>query len=118
MYFNQYDQSGESFDQFGFPGWPQQDYFEPPPFGPPPAAGPGFPPPGFSPPIPAWQSGSRGIRSCLFSNTYIWLINGNSFWFYPMNVGRQFIFGFRWRRRTGWTRHVINRNEIRSYQCF
>ncbi|MBK3496698.1 transporter [Viridibacillus sp. YIM B01967] len=76
-------------------------------------------PPGFSPPIPAWQVGPSGLRRCLFRNTYIWLNNGNSFWFFPTFVGRNTIIGFRWsRRRFGWVYHMINPNTVRSFQCF
>lgn len=121
---NPYYRNGDEFDSSSFPQGPPQgfsnDYFEPPPFGPPPGAGlpPMAPPPGFSPPIPAWQVGPGGIRNCLFSNTYVWLRNGRSFWFFPTFVGRQVIVGYRWRRRRGWTYHFLNPNEILSYQCF
>ena len=85
----------------------------PPPGGPPPA-----PPPSFSPPIPAAQFSSSGISSCLFRNTYLWFWNDRSFWFYPTFIGRQTIFGYRWSNRRGWIYRVINRSEIRSFQCF
>lgn len=74
-------------------------------------------PPSFSPPLPAWQSGPEGIRRCMNRNTYIWLTNGNSFWFVPTFVGMQSIIGFRW-RGFGWVYHKINARNIRSYQCF
>jgi hypothetical protein len=74
-------------------------------------------PPGFVPPAPARSSGIRGIRGCLNRFTFIWLDNGNSFWFFPIFVGRQAIFGFRW-RGFGWVYQRINLNRIRSFQCF
>lgn len=74
-------------------------------------------PPGFSPPIPAWQSGPSGIRGCLYRNTYVWLTNGNSFWFFPTFVGRNTMIGFRW-RGIGWIYSVIELRRIRSFQCF
>ncbi len=74
-------------------------------------------PPNFSPPIPAWQNGARGIRGCINRNTYIWLVNGNSFWFFPTFVSRQAVIGFRW-RGFGWIYQRINLNTIRSFQCF
>lgn len=74
-------------------------------------------PPNFSPPIPAWQNGARGIRSCMNRNTFIWLINGRSFWFVPTFAGRQAVIGFRW-RGFGWIYQRINLNTIRSFQCF
>ncbi|KOY80335.1 hypothetical protein I6G82_20980 [Lysinibacillus macroides] len=106
------------------PSWDDYDDFETTSFGPshfgsPPAGQmPMGTPPGFSPPIPAWRVGSSGIRACLFRNTYIWMNNGRSFWFYPTAIGREFIVGFRWSRRYGWHFRTIVRNQIRSYECF
>lgn len=98
-----------------------QPPFMPPPFASPEEGGqlpaPRSAPPAFSPRIPARQDGARGIRSCLYRNTFIWLNNGNSFWFYPTFVGRQAVAGFRW-RGFGWTFQRINLERIRSFQCF
>ncbi|WP_332649094.1 hypothetical protein [Lysinibacillus sp. 54212] len=107
---------------FGGPGSPPMG---PPPFGgpgsPPPSGGgqpmPMGPPPSFSPAMPGWQSGSEGIRRCIYRNTYIWLRNGKSFWFFPTFVSRNMVIGFRW-RRFGWTYSTIHRNNILSFQCF
>ncbi len=110
-YFFDYDMPEWNSDDRQYPG----GYY-----GPPPAGGgipPMGPPPAFSPPIPAWQYGPAGMRSCLYRNTYIWLRNGSSFWFFPTFVGRNAIVGFRW-RRLGWIYHVINPNTVRSFQCF
>ncbi len=74
-------------------------------------------PPSFSPPIPAWQSGPSGIRRCINRNTYIWLRNRSSLWFFPTFVSRDVLIGFRW-SRIGWTRSRINLRDIVSYQCF
>ena len=74
-------------------------------------------PPAFSPPTPVWQNGVRGIRSCMYRNTYLWLNNGSSFWFFPTFIGRQAIIGFRW-RGFGWVYQRINLNRIKGYQCF
>jgi hypothetical protein len=81
------------------------------------SAAPLMAPPMFNPPIPGWQSGSRGIRSCINRNTFIWLNNGNSFWFFPIFVSRQSVVGFRF-GRFGWTRSSIRLRSIRSFQCF
>lgn len=111
---------------FGGPGSP--------PMGPPPFGGPGSPPmgpptsggaqqmpmgppPNFTPAMARWQNGSQGIRNCMYQNTFIWLRNGNSFWFFPTFVSKNIIIGFRW-RQFGWTYSTINRNNILSYQCF
>lgn len=109
----------------GFPGFPSS-----PP-------GPGFggtpqlqpptsPPPSFTPQqftTTQQQEFSRrggvgSIRRCMFRNTYIWLNNGRSFWFFPMLVIGNQIIGFRWRNRRGWVYDSINRNRIVFFQCF
>lgn len=74
-------------------------------------------PPTFSPPAPAWNNGSRGISRCINRNTYIWLNNGNSFWFFPITVGRNAVIGFRW-RGFGWVFQRIELRRIRNFQCF
>lgn len=59
----------------------------------------------------------RNFRGCLNRFTYIWLINGNNFWFYPIFVGRNAIEGFRWRRNR-WEYDRININRILFFRCF
>jgi len=104
----------------GFPGSPGM-----PPFGgqmTPPTA----PPPSFTPQLSSFQgtaefssrSGGRGIGRCFFRNTFIWLTNGNSFWFYPVFALGNSIFGFRWRGNRGWVYDVLNRQRIAFFQCY
>lgn len=59
----------------------------------------------------------RDFRRCLNRFTYIWLINGNNFWFYPVFIGRNAIEGFRWRRNR-WEYDRININRILFHLCF
>ncbi len=63
------------------------------------------------------QDRQRDIRGCINRFTFIWLINGNSFWFYPTFVDRQFVHGFRWRRNR-WEFDRINRRRIAFFRCF
>jgi len=109
---------------FGPPGFRPPPSFGPPGFGPPPSFGPPpagqmplGPPPSFAPSFPSFGIGSSGIQSCLFRNTYIWMFNGRSFWFFLTAVGREFIAGFRWSSRSGWRFQTIARRDIRSYDC-
>ncbi|SEO13941.1 hypothetical protein SAMN04488134_10478 [Amphibacillus marinus] len=73
-------------------------------------------PPEIAPLSIGGQQGARGIRRCLFTNTYIWLNNGQQFWYFPTFVTRQRISGFRW-GRLGWVYHSINPNQVWSFQC-
>ena len=59
----------------------------------------------------------RDFRGCMNRFTYIWLINGNNFWFYPVFVGRNTIEGFRWRRNR-WEYDRISTNRILFHLCF
>ena len=99
-----------------------------PPFGPPPAGqqhhdeAPTAPPPSFVPQLTSVSTtaiDAPSMRRCLYQNTYVWLMNGRSFWFYPTYVGRTSVAGYRWspsRRR--WAYFGIDAREIRSFQCF
>jgi len=118
---------------FGLPGG--GTYYGPPPVypypnypggqfpgqqAPPPQTGaPTGPPPAFQPTQPAFQTFAidpGAIRGCLFRFTYIWL-NRDSFWFYPVFVGRNSVAGYRWRRNR-WVYFGIDLNQIQSFQCF
>ncbi|UQZ34126.1 transporter [Paenibacillus sp. PK3_47] len=95
----------------GFPGSPGG--------GPGGVQAPTSPPPQFVPQMQAsaFAVDPGGIRRCLFRNTYVWLNNGEQFWFFPVFVGRNSIAGFRW---TGffWTYFGIDLNRISSFTCF
>lgn len=125
--------------QFG-PG-PGQGPGRPPGPGPgqgpgrPPGPGPGpippqplAPPPNFIPEIPGdtggpetfrsgGQTGSRNLRFCLNRNTFMWLLNGNRFWFYPTFIGANHVEGFRWVRNF-WVYERINLRLIFFFLCF
>jgi len=60
---------------------------------------------------------SRDFYGCLNRFTYLWLVNGNNFWFFPIFIDRQFVIGFRWRRNR-WEFDRINLNRILFFSCF
>lgn len=105
-----------------FPGFPGGGF---PGGGPGQLQAPTAPPPSFTPQMTSFQQqefasrgGIGGIRRCFFRNTFIWLRNGNSFWFFPMIAFGNQIIGFRWRGTRGWVYDSINRNRILFFQCF
>ena len=59
----------------------------------------------------------RDLRNCINRFTYIWLVNGNNFWFYPIFIAGQQVIGFRWRRGV-WVYDRISINRIFFHQCF
>ncbi|HLR51378.1 MAG TPA: hypothetical protein VK072_00690 [Candidatus Avamphibacillus sp.] len=80
---------------------------------------PTSPPPAFQPTQPGVQTFAvdpGAIQGCLFRFTYVWL-NRDSFWFYPVFVGRNSVAGYRWRRNR-WVYFGIDLNQIQSFQCF
>lgn len=100
--------------QPGMPGLPELP-------GQPGVAGPTSPPPGF---IPQQQSAISplavdpgAIVGCLFRYTYIWLVNRNQFWFYPVFVGRTSVAGFQWNGRF-WVYTGLSLQSIQSFTCF
>ncbi|TVX93389.1 collagen-like protein [Paenibacillus agilis] len=109
-----------------------------PPPGPPPGLGPGpsFPPPGpgpgpgggghqgptappppFVPQMSPLAVDPGAISRCLFRNTYVWLRNGDSFWFFPTFVGRTSVSGFRFFRGR-WMFFGVDLRQIVSFTCF
>ena len=91
---------------------------QPEPQIPPRMEGPKMAPPNFTPEFQQEMMGRpMDIRRCLNRFVYIWLINGNSFWFFPIFVGRDQIIGFRW-RRNGWMYDRINLRRIAGFRCF
>ncbi|KEZ53964.1 hypothetical protein [Metabacillus indicus] len=116
------------YDRQGFPGFPGGGFG--PGGGMPPGPPPGFggggaqaptgPPPSQipqqSPSLFAVDPGA--ISGCLFRFTYVWLNNGNSFWFYPTFVGRTSVAGYRWRpRQFRWVYFGIDTQRIASFSC-
>jgi len=101
-------------------GPPPHEHHIPPHFGPPlhvHIVPPLFPPPIFIPTFPVFIVNPSSISNCLFRNTYVWLTNGNQFWFFPTDVGFATVTGFWW---TGsvWLIIVLSLNEIQSFSCF
>ncbi|WP_314590592.1 transporter [Paenibacillus terrigena] len=108
---------GRSFFPFGGP--PGQPPITPGPSG---AQAPTSPPPQFTPAMPQAQAGvfavdPGAIRGCLFRNTYVWLHNGQQFWFFPIFVGRDSVAGFRW-NGFFWMYFGVDLRQIASFTCF
>ncbi|MFC6331877.1 collagen-like protein [Paenibacillus septentrionalis] len=80
---------------------------------------PTAPPPQFVPQMQAstFAVDPGAIRGCLFRNTYVWLNNGQQFWFFPVFVGRTSVAGFRW-FGFNWGYFGTDLNQIRSFTCF
>ena len=79
--------------------------------------------PRFAPPayIPQRAPGLRAvdpgaISRCLYSNTYVWLNNGQGFWFFPTFIGRRSIAGFRW-MHNHWIYKGFDLGMIQSFFC-
>ncbi|MDG5787063.1 hypothetical protein QA612_06125 [Evansella sp. AB-P1] len=109
----------------GMPGQPPWGAPTAPPFGPPgqgPIGGPPTAPPPASIPTPSSNVGVMAvdpgaIRRCMYRYTYVWLINRQQFWFYPVYVGRRSIAGYRW-NGFSWVYFGIDLRQISSFQCY
>lgn len=106
------------FFPFNFPMGPQGPQGPQSPQGPMGQA-PTAPPPPFEPqqPVSAFAVDPRAISRCLFQYTFIWLINGDRFWFFPIFVGRTSVAGYRWTGRF-WVYFGVDLNRISSFTCF
>ena len=101
---------------------PNQSPGGPGPGGPPGGGPPSAPPPQFVPDFPgvsAFAVDAGALQGCLFRNTYVWLNNGRTFWFFPVFIGRRSVAGFRWRAgQRRWVYYGIDTSNIRSFQCY
>lgn len=59
----------------------------------------------------------NSIRFCLFKYTYIWEINGRSYWAFLFNVDRRSVSGFRWLGRN-WVYFGVDLRRIDSFVCY
>lgn len=83
-------------------------------------APPTSPPPSFVPqqsPISPFAIDPGAISSCRRRFTYVWLNNGDGFWYYPTFVGRQSVAGYRW-FGFFWFFHGVDLRQIQSFTCF
>lgn len=111
--------------QLGQPGQGPGGQWNPWSQGPGGQQGPGAPPPTAPPPqfTPQQPSASPlavdpgAISGCLFRNTFVWLNNGEGFWFFPTFVGRTSVAGFRWNGRF-WMYFGIDLRRIQTFTCF
>ncbi len=95
-----------------------------PPFGP---GGPGgpvgpggpptSPPPSYIPETAPYRVDPGSIRRCRRKYTYIWLVDGQSFWYYPTYIGRTSISGYRWIGYM-WIYYGTDLRRIRSFTCY
>lgn len=70
------------------------------------------PPPSFVPPKPAVSY----IVDCVHQYTYIWLWNGESFWFYPISAEQGQVSGYRW-NGFFWTYYGFDPRLINAVSC-
>lgn len=92
-----------------FPGGAQQ----------PPVGAPTTPPPAFTPTQQQFQTYAvdpGAIQGCLYRFTYVWLYR-ESFWFFPVFVGRRSISGFRWSGYR-WVYYGVDLDRVQSFQCY
>ena len=77
------------------------------------------PPPSFTPAAPMAQAytGGMNMNRCLFRNTYVWMRNGRSFWFFPTAMTRNMVFGYRWSNRSGWVPRSIQQEHMMTFTC-
>ena len=110
-----------------FPGGPPQTQPSPQfpggpggPGGPTTAQPPVAPPPSFVPQqamVTPFAVDPGAIAGCMRRNTYVWLRNGEQFWYFPTFVGRNSVAGFRWTGRF-WMFFGIDLRRISSFTCF
>lgn len=81
-----------------------------------PQAAPTSPPPNYVPQMSPYAVDIRAISGCMFRFTYLWLRNGDNFWFYLTFVGPTSIFGFRFFGGR-WNHYTVDLRDIISFSC-
>jgi len=96
----------------------------PPPPGPPPGqlqGPPQGPPPAFTPQQQTAVSPTAvdpgAIFGCRNRYTFVWLRNGENFWFYPVFVGRTSVSGYRW-NGFFWMYTGLDLRQITTFTCY
>ncbi|ASN03533.1 hypothetical protein [Virgibacillus necropolis] len=101
----------------GVPGGGQTGF--PSPSGGQSVGAPSTPPPSFTPTQQQFQTYAvdpGAIQGCLYRFTYVWLYR-DSFWFFPVFVGRRSISGFRWSGYR-WVYYGVDLDRVQSFQCY
>lgn len=58
----------------------------------------------------------RGLQNCIFRFTYMWLTNGDNFWFFLTFLGRERACGYRFFGGR-WKQYSIALRDITSCHC-
>ena len=58
----------------------------------------------------------RGLQNCIYRFTYMWLRNGDNFWFYLTTVGERRIYGYRFFGGR-WNEYSIALRDVVSFHC-
>lgn len=73
---------------------------------------PQSPPPSYRPSKPS----TSYIIDCIYQYTYVWLKNGEQFWFYPTRVEYEGATGYRWNGAV-WVYYAIDARNIDAVAC-
>jgi len=66
----------------------------------------------------AYMIDSNVLQPCLYRNTYVWLTDGSSFWFYPVALGANSVGGYYWDWSTShWNYYALDTKYIDIVNC-
>ena len=57
-----------------------------------------------------------GLQNCIYRFTYMWLRNGDNFWFFLTTVGEERVYGYRFFGGR-WNHYSIAVRDITSFHC-
>jgi len=67
-------------------------------------------------PMFPYPANPLGLQNCINRFTYMWLRNGDNFWFFLTAVGESIAYGYRFFGGR-WNQYSIGLREIGSYNC-
>ncbi len=71
---------------------------------------------GYMQQLPPYAPSPFGLQHCLYRFTYMWLRNGDNFWFFLTTVGESRAYGF-WFFGGRWNQYSIALRDIVSFNC-
>ncbi|MET3194919.1 hypothetical protein ABID96_001887 [Bacillus sp. OAE603] len=65
---------------------------------------------------PPYPPNPWGLQNCLYRFTYLWLRNGDNFWFYLTTIAESRVYGYRFFGGR-WNHYSVSLRDITFYHC-
>ena len=66
--------------------------------------------------MPLYAQNTWGLQNCIYRFTYLWLRNGDNFWFFLTTVGESRVYGYRFFGGR-WNQYSVAVRDIVNFRC-